>query len=336
MVIKSMEKVTKNITAEDIWKIMEEVYDPEIPVLSVSDLGIIRDIKIINKQVEIIITPTYSGCPAMDLRSQAARYLGALPRAPLDTELLQVYFPHLEDTVEVLQVRRVLDRMNVFLRLMHEGLTTAGQEDKTINTLKEFATQERQIPKIRDRLKSAFPVQLEQLQGEVRQLAVTPDKAAATEARFLSIPALILPGLEVRWEPTSPKGLLLGTTILGARCQPFTLLLQSFGERPLIRCISPVGRMDPRESQELLKELGARQHIRFGAIVRTDEQAYDLTVEEDVFLLADGNAHDAARIEWLVHRVTEQADFIELECMRGIDQPLAKFRADLEREHDDR
>jgi ring-1,2-phenylacetyl-CoA epoxidase subunit PaaD len=66
MVIKSMEKVTKNITAEDIWKIMEEVYDPEIPVLSVSDLGIIRDIKIINKQVEIIITPTYSGCPAMD------------------------------------------------------------------------------------------------------------------------------------------------------------------------------------------------------------------------------------------------------------------------------
>jgi ring-1,2-phenylacetyl-CoA epoxidase subunit PaaD len=66
MVIKIMEKVTKNITTEDIWKIMEGVYDPEIPVLSVSDLGIIRDIKIINNQVEIFITPTYSGCPAMD------------------------------------------------------------------------------------------------------------------------------------------------------------------------------------------------------------------------------------------------------------------------------
>ena len=61
-----MEKATKNITAEDIWKIMEEVYDPEIPVLSVTDLGIIRDIRIFNNQLEIFITPTYSGCPAMD------------------------------------------------------------------------------------------------------------------------------------------------------------------------------------------------------------------------------------------------------------------------------
>lgn len=61
-----MEKVTKNITAEDIWKIMEGVYDPEIPVLSVTDLGIIKDIKICDTLVEIVITPTYSGCPAMD------------------------------------------------------------------------------------------------------------------------------------------------------------------------------------------------------------------------------------------------------------------------------
>jgi ring-1,2-phenylacetyl-CoA epoxidase subunit PaaD len=61
-----MEKATKNITAKDIWQIMEEVYDPEIPVLSVTDLGIIRDVKISDTMVEILITPTYSGCPAMD------------------------------------------------------------------------------------------------------------------------------------------------------------------------------------------------------------------------------------------------------------------------------
>jgi ring-1,2-phenylacetyl-CoA epoxidase subunit PaaD len=42
------------------------VHDPEIPVLSVIDLGIIRDIQMIGEAVQITITPTYSGCPAMN------------------------------------------------------------------------------------------------------------------------------------------------------------------------------------------------------------------------------------------------------------------------------
>ena len=52
---------------ENIWKILEEVTDPEIPVLSVLDLGIVRDVIINENQIEIVITPTYSGCPAMDM-----------------------------------------------------------------------------------------------------------------------------------------------------------------------------------------------------------------------------------------------------------------------------
>lgn len=55
------------ITKKDIWKILETISDPEIPVLSVLDLGIVRDVKIDNQQIEVIITPTYSGCPAMDM-----------------------------------------------------------------------------------------------------------------------------------------------------------------------------------------------------------------------------------------------------------------------------
>ncbi len=50
-----------------IWQLLDDVCDPEIPVLSVTDLGIVRDIKLNEKSVEIIITPTYSGCPAMDM-----------------------------------------------------------------------------------------------------------------------------------------------------------------------------------------------------------------------------------------------------------------------------
>ncbi len=43
-----------------------EVSDPEIPVLSIMDMGIVRDVKVDGKKIDIKITPTYSGCPAMD------------------------------------------------------------------------------------------------------------------------------------------------------------------------------------------------------------------------------------------------------------------------------
>jgi ring-1,2-phenylacetyl-CoA epoxidase subunit PaaD len=47
------------------WAIASQVTDPEIPVLTIGDLGVLRDIKIENGAVEVFITPTYSGCPAM-------------------------------------------------------------------------------------------------------------------------------------------------------------------------------------------------------------------------------------------------------------------------------
>ncbi|MGZ3854384.1 MAG: 1,2-phenylacetyl-CoA epoxidase subunit PaaD [Flavisolibacter sp.] len=55
------------LQAETIWKILEEVKDPEVPVLSVVDLGIIRSVTTSGDAIDIIITPTYSGCPAMDV-----------------------------------------------------------------------------------------------------------------------------------------------------------------------------------------------------------------------------------------------------------------------------
>ncbi len=58
--------VENNITVKTVWDLLEQVPDPEIPVLSILDLGIVRDIKVDEDLVEIIITPTYSGCPAMD------------------------------------------------------------------------------------------------------------------------------------------------------------------------------------------------------------------------------------------------------------------------------
>lgn len=53
------------ITKERIWELMEEVFDPEVPVLTIVDLGVLRDVVKEGEGWKIIITPTYSGCPAM-------------------------------------------------------------------------------------------------------------------------------------------------------------------------------------------------------------------------------------------------------------------------------
>lgn len=62
-----MQEAIHHITFNDLWKLMEQIPDPEIPVLSITDLGIVRDIRRSDDRFEVVITPTYSGCPAMDM-----------------------------------------------------------------------------------------------------------------------------------------------------------------------------------------------------------------------------------------------------------------------------
>src|SRR5439155_26020715 len=49
------------------WEAAAQVVDPEIPVLTIADLGVLRDVQIHDGRVEVAITPTYSGCPAMNM-----------------------------------------------------------------------------------------------------------------------------------------------------------------------------------------------------------------------------------------------------------------------------
>ncbi|MFY7958502.1 MAG: 1,2-phenylacetyl-CoA epoxidase subunit PaaD [Elsteraceae bacterium] len=50
---------------DEVWRVASGVVDPEIPVLSIADLGVLRDVTVADGQVTVTITPTYSGCPAM-------------------------------------------------------------------------------------------------------------------------------------------------------------------------------------------------------------------------------------------------------------------------------
>ena len=50
-----------------VWARLEDVADPEIPVLSVVDLGIVRDFRVLQKGIEVDVSPTYTGCPATEV-----------------------------------------------------------------------------------------------------------------------------------------------------------------------------------------------------------------------------------------------------------------------------
>ena len=50
-------------------EILDSVSDPEIPVLSIMEMGVVRAATVVDGIVEVVITPTYSGCPAMDVIS---------------------------------------------------------------------------------------------------------------------------------------------------------------------------------------------------------------------------------------------------------------------------
>jgi ring-1,2-phenylacetyl-CoA epoxidase subunit PaaD len=68
--------------------ILREVMDPEVPVLSVVDLGIVRDVVVDGDEVAVTVTPTYSGCPAMKVIEDdivAALAAGGFPGARVRT-----------------------------------------------------------------------------------------------------------------------------------------------------------------------------------------------------------------------------------------------------------
>lgn len=56
-----------HLTAEQIWTALESVKDPEIPVVSVVEMGIVREVIIGDDGVTVTMTPTFSGCPALDV-----------------------------------------------------------------------------------------------------------------------------------------------------------------------------------------------------------------------------------------------------------------------------
>jgi ring-1,2-phenylacetyl-CoA epoxidase subunit PaaD len=71
------------VTADAVWAKFEEIADPEIPVISLVDLGVIRSVDVREGHVHVEFTPTFLGCPALEVMKRAleekVRELGAEP-----------------------------------------------------------------------------------------------------------------------------------------------------------------------------------------------------------------------------------------------------------------
>jgi ring-1,2-phenylacetyl-CoA epoxidase subunit PaaD len=71
------------VTADQVWAALAEIPDPEIPVISLVDLGVVREVEVQDGHVRVDFTPTFLGCPALevmrDAMAERIRLLGAEP-----------------------------------------------------------------------------------------------------------------------------------------------------------------------------------------------------------------------------------------------------------------
>lgn len=93
MVTKSVEEVARPRPSGDVerelWAVAATVVDPEVPVLTVEDLGVLRSVRLVGDEVVVQITPTYTGCPAVDaMRDDIVSALAAAGRPHARVEVV--------------------------------------------------------------------------------------------------------------------------------------------------------------------------------------------------------------------------------------------------------
>jgi ring-1,2-phenylacetyl-CoA epoxidase subunit PaaD len=78
------------VTIEQVWEALAEIPDPEIPVISLVELGVVRDVAVDGERVRIEFTPTFLGCPALevmrDAMAEKVRALGGEPDVAVITD----------------------------------------------------------------------------------------------------------------------------------------------------------------------------------------------------------------------------------------------------------
>lgn len=271
--------------------------------------------------------------------SLVQRNLDGRKTPPNDDELMQVHYPHLVDTIEVLQVKRVLKRLFDFLNMIHRPKTKKDSDQSRLNVAEEILTQLQDIPKLEGLLESAFPVRdvwtdgvlvaadvelpdtkrlenyLEELWERLKIELQIKDNGAAHDSKRRYIGEVTLRNKRVvRSDP--------GKIDKNMRKQAFELALRSqvFGGEALLRCVSPVGEIDLYDQDNLDHLYVLQQKTKMSkvcAVYNPKIRKHMVTVEGDrLFHLKTTQWQE---IEDLVVRTIEAADRIESEILEDDD-----------------
>ncbi len=212
--------------------------------------------------------------------------------------------------------------MNTFLRLMHEGLSVPKGDHRRVDVSRELVDNRRSVEGISGRLRSAFPIPEWALRGERRALAIDANVVTTVTVRFEALSTASYPGSPIVWERSSHNGTLSGSSARApGQILRFDLQLKSDGEQLLIRCVNPVGRVEPHSTMVLVEENLRTHRIRLGARRGRDETQYDLAVEDDV-LLTD-RSQDIRRVGLLLNRVMAQSDICGQTNLPLFEKPTA-------------
>jgi hypothetical protein len=271
--------------------------------------------------------------------SLVQRNLDGRETPPKANELIQVHYPHLVDTVEVLQVKRVLNRLFDFLSMIHLPKTKKDRDQSRLNVAEEILAQCHEVPKIEGLLKSAFPVRGVWLEGKLAASDVSKPDIEGLETYFERLWERLKTGLQIKENGIArdSKRRYIGEVALWnkhviraddrndheqTRKQSFELALRSqvFGGEALLRCISPVGEIDLYDQVNLNRLYGMQRKTKMAkvcAVYNPKIRKHMVTVEGDrLFHLKTTQWQE---IEDLVVRTVEAADRIESEILEADD-----------------
>lgn len=262
------------------------------------------------------------------INSLAQRRLDGRPDRPHDDEWIQVYYPHLQDTVEYVQVRRVMHRLSRFLKLSHTEQNGRELDHGRLDLAGELLSTDAMPEPIQGRLDSAFPVDEEWLVGASELQDGPVIDLDALEAHLNRVWARAMEELGIQARPALTRWARNGVVTIrngkiraevamagrsGSRRQQFRLQLRSQrdGQATLLRCESAVGQLTlDDETVDLLYEL---QRALGGARICTGEPDRFGRTQVSVAnaVLFDPKTTQIEEVIDLVSRTTLRADRLE-------------------------
>jgi hypothetical protein len=268
--------------------------------------------------------------------SQVHRRLEAHGEEPSPEALLQVHYPHLEETVEREQVRVVLERMNRFMELMHQGFS-AERYRPDIDLAAEALRRDHSVAAIEKPLVTAFPVRESDLHppnaveasGELSRAKEVPAVLHAVFERVLG--ELQAQCSFIQWMPRAREFLARGVASIANRAlvapskaerrQAFQLRLvpSSPGADTLVECTSVIGELpDDEESMDYVEDIQCDlPDVRLS--IGPARSKRDVRLDARSALLFDPETTQAVEVIDLIERVALGADLVETWLYYGED-----------------